>query len=105
MVTSASDLAPEKQLLYEQLLDALQALFGGVHPGYRVVHAKGIVCSGAFSPGPTARSFCRAAHLQNAPTPITVRFSDFAGIPTVSDGNPLASPRIPCRSRGRLFTP
>ena len=46
MVTSTSNLTPEKQLLYEQLLDALHSLFGGVHPGYRAIHAKGIVCSG-----------------------------------------------------------
>ena len=92
MVTSASNLAPEKQLLYEQLVDALNALFG-VHPGYRPVHAKGIVCAGTFHPAATAASVSRAPHLQGAPVPITVRLSDFAGVPTVSDGDPLASPR------------
>jgi hypothetical protein len=35
MAISTSSLASEKQLLYEQLLDALHALFGGVHRGYR----------------------------------------------------------------------
>ena len=50
MVTSASNLAPAKQYLYEQLVDALNALFG-VHAGYRPVHAKGIVCAGDLSPG------------------------------------------------------
>ena len=39
MVRSASNLAPEKQRLYEQIVDALYALFGD-HPGYRAVHAK-----------------------------------------------------------------
>jgi len=92
MVTSASNLAPEKQLLYEQLVDALNALFG-LHRGYRPVHAKGIVCEGTFSPAATAASFSRAPHLQSGPVPITVRFSDFAGVPTVPDGDPLASPR------------
>ena len=90
MVTSASNLAPEKQLLYEQLVDALNALFG-VHPGYRPVHAKGIVCAGTFRPAATAASVSRAPHLQGAPVPITVRLSDFAGVPTVPDGDPLAS--------------
>jgi len=92
MVTSASNLAPEKQLLYEQLVDALNALFG-VHPGYRPVHAKGIVCAGTFRPAATAASVSRAPHLQGALVPITVRLSDFAGVPTVPDGDPLASPR------------
>ena len=93
MVPSASNLASEKQLLYEQLLDALHSLFGGVHPGYRAIHAKGIVCAGTFGPAATAASVCRARHLQSASTPITVRFSEFAGVPTVPDGDPLASPR------------
>jgi catalase len=57
------------------------------------IHAKGIVCAGIFSPAVTAASVCRAPHLQGPPTPITIRFSDFAGVPTVSDGAPLASPR------------
>ena len=92
MTSSASRLSPEKRLVYEQLVDALQALFG-VHPGYRAVHAKGIVCEGTFSPAPTAASVSRAPHLQNVSVPTTVRFSDFAGVPTVSDGDPLASPR------------
>jgi catalase len=92
MVSSASRLTPEQQRLYEQIVDALHALFG-VHPGYRAIHAKGIICEGAFSPAATAASVSRAPHLQGASVPITVRFSDFAGIPTVPDGNPLASPR------------
>jgi catalase len=94
MVSSASItiLAPEKQLLYEHLVDALHSLFG-VHPGYRAVHAKGIVCEGTFSPAATAATVSRAPHLQGVPVPITVRFSDFAGVPTVPDGDPLACPR------------
>ena len=92
MVRSASHLAPEQQRLYEQIVDALYALFGD-HPGYRAIHAKGIVCEGTFSPAATAASVSRAPHLQGASMPITVRFSDFAGVPTVSDGDPLASPR------------
>jgi catalase len=92
MGTSAGNLAPAKQRLYEQLVDALHALFG-VHPGYRPVHAKDVVCEGTFHPAATAASVSRAPHLQSAPVPIMVRFSDFAGFPTVPDGDPLASPR------------
>lgn len=94
MVTSAStsNFVPEKQLLHEHLVDALHALFGA-HHGYRAIHAKGIVCEGTFSPAAAAVSVSRAPHFQGASVPITVRFSDFAGVPTVPDGDPLASPR------------
>jgi catalase len=92
MAGSARNPVPEKQLLYEHLVDALHVLFG-VHPGYRAVHAKGIVCEGAFSPAATAASVSRAPHLEGAAVPIMVRFSDFAGVPTVPDGDPLAGPR------------
>ena len=78
MGPSAGNLAPAKQRLYEQLVDALYALVG-VHPGYRPVHAKGVVCEGTFHPAATAVSVSRAPRLQSAPVPITVRFSDFAG--------------------------
>ncbi len=92
MASSTANLAAETQQLYEQIVDALNALFG-LHRGYRPVHAKGILCQGTFSPAATAASVSRAPHFQSASVPITVRFSDFAGIPTVSDGDPLASPR------------
>ena len=35
----------------------------------------------------------KAPHFQKAAVPVTVRFSDFAGIPTVSDTDALANPR------------
>jgi catalase len=73
-------------------VDALHVLFG-IHPGYRAVHAKGIVCEGAFSPAAAAASVSRAPHVQGTSVRITVRFSNFAGIPTVPDGDPLAEPR------------
>ena len=92
MGTTADHLAPESQRLAEQLVDALHTLFG-VHPGYRPVHAKGVVCEGTFHPAESAAAISRAPHLQSAPVPITVRFSDFAGVPTVADGDPLASRR------------
>ncbi|HZU17760.1 MAG TPA: catalase family peroxidase [Candidatus Dormibacteraeota bacterium] len=78
--------------LHRQLLDALDALFG-VHPGYRPVHAKGIVCEGTFTAADEARELSRAPHLQGAPIPVTVRFSDFTGLPDIPDADPNASPR------------
>ena len=35
--------------LPEQIVDTMNAIFGK-HPGYRAVHAKGIVCEGEFTP-------------------------------------------------------
>ena len=88
----ASAVAPDTQLLYKQIVDELVALFGE-HPHYRPVHAKGILSKGTFRPALTASSVSRAAHLQRDPAAITVRFSDFAGIPTVPDSDPNAGPR------------
>jgi catalase len=67
---------------------------GGVHPGFRPAHAKGVLLTGAFTPASGAASLTRAPHLQRATTPVTARFSDFVGIPTVPDNDPRgASPR------------
>jgi catalase len=66
---------------------------GGVHPGFRPAHAKGILLTGMFKPAPEAASYTRAPHIQHDSTPVTVRFSDFAGIPTISDNGQGASPR------------
>jgi catalase len=48
---------------------------------------------GKFTPSADAASLSKAPHLQATTVPITVRFSDFAGIPNVSDADGLASPR------------
>ncbi|MES5486203.1 catalase family peroxidase [Bradyrhizobium sp. INPA03-11B] len=76
----------------EQLVDALNGVFGK-HPGARAVHAKGIVLEGTFTPAAQASSVSKAPHLQSTTVPITVRFSDFAGIPDIPDNHELASPR------------
>jgi catalase len=67
---------------------------GGVHPGFRPAHAKGILLTGTFTPSSEAASLTRAPHLHHNSTPVTVRFSDFAGIPSVADNDPQgAGPR------------
>ena len=75
--------------------DALKAFddLNGSHPGYRPTHAKGILLTGRFTPSLEARTLTRAPHIQRSTTPVTVRFSDFGGIPTVPDNDPNASPR------------
>lgn len=91
MSSSGAGGAAEKNL-YEQVIDALNAIFGS-HPGYRPVHAKGVICEGTFRASAEARALTRAPHMQGSPVPLIVRFSDFSGIPAVRDGDPTASPR------------
>jgi catalase len=75
----------------EQIVDAFQALFGK-HPGQRTNHAKGIVTEGEFKAAQGAADVSRAAHFQGGTVPVTVRFSDATGIPTIADGSPQANP-------------
>ncbi len=80
--------------LIGELLDVLDKLSGGVHPGFRPAHAKGTMYSGTFTPATDAASLMRASHASRASTPVTVRFSTSAGVPTVSDNDPKgASPQ------------
>jgi catalase len=76
----------------EQLVDALNGVFGK-QAGGRAVHAKGVVAQGRFKPSSSASSLSKAPHLQQVSVPIAVRFSNFAGIPTIPDTDGLASPR------------
>jgi catalase len=80
--------------LSHRMIDAFDKIDGGVHPGFRPAHAKGILLNGVFTPSAEAASLTRTPHVQRSSTPVTVRFSNFAGIPTVSDNDPQgASPR------------
>jgi catalase len=72
-----------------QLVETMRAL-AGPHPGFRPVHAKGIVCSGTFQGSPQARSVSRATHLQGETVPTVIRFSHGSGDPDVADGTPGA---------------
>lgn len=92
MASAASDIPSDKQRTYEQLIDTLQVLFGK-HPGFRPVHAKGALCEGNFIPAKGASTLCRSPHFRGSVVPVTVRFSDFTGIPTIPDNDPNASPR------------
>jgi catalase len=40
--------------LITDLLDVLDKLAGGVHAGFRPVHARGLMYSGTFTPSPEA---------------------------------------------------
>ena len=67
---------------------------GGIHPGFRPVHAKGFMYSGMFTPSPGAVKLTRAPHANRPSTPVTVGFSGRTGVPTGSDTDPMgASPQ------------
>ncbi len=76
--------------LWEEIVDALEAVNGGPHPGYRAVHAKGTICRGPSPPRPRRTRLSRAAHLQGDPVEATVRFSNASGHPRTPDADPLA---------------
>jgi len=77
--------------LITNLLGVLDELSGGVHPGFRPAHAKGLMCIGTFSPSPQAAGLTRAPHASRPSTPVTVRYSDSTGIPIIPDNDPARS--------------
>ena len=71
----------------EQAIDAANQVFGR-HPGYRALHAKGVLLKGTFTPAPEAASLTRAAHMQGTAVPATIRFSNGSGNPQHPDWAP-----------------
>jgi catalase len=79
--------------LAQQLLDAIDEQFG-LHPGFRPAHAKGLMCSGIFTPSAEAATLTRAPHANRPSTAVTVRYSNSTGIPNIPDNDPRrSSPR------------
>ena len=78
--------------LANDLLQVFDKVFG-VHPGFRAVHAKGLMLSGSFTPAPTAKSLTRAPHANRPSTGVTARFSNSTGLPDIPDSAPDANPR------------
>ncbi len=77
----------------EQIVNTLTTLSGGPHKGFRANHAKGIVVLGEFTPAKSAASVTKATHLQDAVSPVTVRFSNATGVPNIPDTNGNAFPK------------
>ncbi|HVN03324.1 MAG TPA: catalase family peroxidase [Bryobacteraceae bacterium] len=84
---------PKLLSLSHDVIEAFDKANGGVHRGFRPAHAKGVLLTGVFQRSPEAGSLTRAPHVQRDSVPVTVRFSDFAGIPAVPDNSQNASPR------------
>jgi catalase len=79
--------------LPQQIADVVVQLNGGIHTGFRFMHAKGIVTSGTFTPTAEAKSLSKAAHFSGPAVPVTVRFSNAPGLPTNADNSPGSGPR------------
>jgi catalase len=86
-------LAGQEKSLPQQIADVMVQVNGGIHPGFRFAHAKGMVLTGTFTPTKRAASISRAAHFRGAAVPVTIRLSDGTGVPQINDDNPNASPR------------
>jgi catalase len=87
--------------LAEKLLDILDKI-SGLHPGFRPAHAKGLMCTGTFTPSPEAAKLTRAPHANRPATPVTVRYSNSTGVPTVPDNDPQKSGPRGCAVRFHL---
>lgn len=60
--------------LSRDAIAAFDKIDGGIHPGFRPAHAKGILLTGVFTPSSEAAALTRAPHIQRNSTPVTVRF-------------------------------
>ena len=94
--TSAADEqeagAQADKSLAQQIFDTMIQV-PGTTAGYRVAHAKGVVCEGTFAPSKGAAALSKAAHFQGASVAVTVRFSNAAPDPFIPDNSPNVGPR------------
>ncbi len=74
----------------EKIVEVQHDLFDGPRQGLRSNHTKGTVVTGSFTPAQEAKTVSMASHLQDATTPVTVRFSNSTGFPDIADNNPKA---------------
>jgi catalase len=74
--------------LSREVIEAFDKVNGGIQRGFRPAHAKGILLTGLFTPAPDAATLTRAPHVARNSTPVTARFSNFAGITTIADNDP-----------------
>ena len=84
-LASADDAA-----LVTEIVDTFYKIYGS-HPGFRVNHAKGVVAEGSFVATPGASALSRAVLFDGSKIPVTVRFSNDGGIPTVPQWWPIAA--------------
>jgi catalase len=73
-----------------QLVQDFHGAFGNRHA--RAVHAKGVILQGSFQPTADAAKLSTASVFAGR-RPVTVRFSDFTGLPDIPDTSGDANPR------------
>lgn len=83
---------PDTAELAEQAAKLFLQAFGS-HPGFRLAHAKGIVCEGTFTASSEAAELSRAAHFNGKTVPVIVRFSNATGVPQIPDGDANSNPK------------
>jgi catalase len=71
-------------LTAKHAIDAINQRFGR-HPGYRALHAKGMICRASFTATPRAARLTRADHMQGQVVEATVRLSNGSGNPQSPD--------------------
>lgn len=93
MATGAATTATnEDQAVYTAELVQALATAAGARPGHRLSHPKGILLAGTFTATPRAGELTTAAHMQGAPVPVTVRFSNASTDPNSHDAG-VGEPR------------
>jgi catalase len=70
-----------------QAIETVNQVFGR-HPGFRALHAKGVLFRGTFKATPEAAALTKAAHMQGEEIPATFRLSNGAGDPEHPDYAP-----------------
>jgi catalase len=78
--------------LSDKILATFTQIFGE-RPGIRPAHGKGTLLNGTFTPTAAAADLSIAQHLQQASTPVLVRFSDSTGLPNIPDTDPNTLPK------------
>ena len=91
LLVSAAAIAADNPSVPTQIVDLANKV-DGVHPGFRAFHAKGVVVEGRFKASAEAARLSSAMLFNGSSIPVTARFSDGSGMPTVPDGSP-AMPR------------
>lgn len=74
-----------------QTVDVMNKLWGK-NPGMRANHAKGVVVEGTFMPTKAGAALSTASLFKGNTIPVTIRFSDSTGLPTIADGSNGANP-------------
>jgi len=81
-----------EEQLAQEIFDTMVKV-PGVKTGHRLVHAKGRMCQGTFTPSKDAARLSRAGHFQGVAVPVTIRLSDGNPDPIIPDNTPNAGPR------------